>query len=84
MAFFWVPGCSSWFPGVLGAEVDNARDVSWRRCFTAWLFLAAEPTHVGVDVDWLAYQALSCPITAVCSDASRGMRCPWAWIFVEY
>jgi hypothetical protein len=42
------------FPGVLGAEVDNGRGVSWRCCFAALLYLAAKPAHVGVDVDGLA------------------------------
>jgi hypothetical protein len=45
---------SSWLPGVLGAEVADARDGSWRRCFATWLYLAAKPSHVGVDVDGLA------------------------------
>jgi hypothetical protein len=49
-----LPVHSSWF---LGAEVDGARDSSWRhRCFV-WLYLASEPSHVGVDVDGLA-----CPL----------------------
>jgi hypothetical protein len=42
-------------PGVLGAEVDDARDGSWRRCFTAWLYMTAKPSHMGVNVDGLAY-----------------------------
>jgi hypothetical protein len=32
-----LPGCSSWFLGVLDAEVDNACDNSWRGRFVAWL-----------------------------------------------
>jgi hypothetical protein len=28
MAFFWALECSSWLPGVLDAEVDDARDDS--------------------------------------------------------
>jgi hypothetical protein len=55
MTFFWAPGCSSWFPSVLGAEVDDAQDGSWRRCFAALLSLAAKPAHMGVDVDGLAF-----------------------------
>jgi hypothetical protein len=51
MAFFLAPSCSFWFPCVLGAEVDDVRDGSWRRCFTAWLYLAAKPSHMEVDVD---------------------------------
>jgi lipid-binding SYLF domain-containing protein len=55
MAFFWVLGCSSLSPGVLGAELDDAHDGSWRRCFVVWLYLVAKPVYVGVDVDGLAY-----------------------------
>jgi hypothetical protein len=51
MSFFLAPRCFSWFPSILGVEVDDARDDSWRRCFAAWLYLAAKPSHVGVDVD---------------------------------
>jgi hypothetical protein len=54
VAFFLAPGCSSWFWGILGAEVDVAQDGSWGRCFTVWLYLSAKPSHVGVDVDGLA------------------------------
>jgi hypothetical protein len=56
MAFFWAPRCSSWFPGILGVEVDDAWDGSWRRCF-----VAAKPAHVEVDVDGLACP-LHCPM----------------------
>jgi hypothetical protein len=54
MTFFWVPRCSSWFLGILGAEVD-VRDGSWRCFLVTLLYLAAKPAHVGVDVDRLAY-----------------------------
>jgi hypothetical protein len=37
MMFFLAPGCSSQFSNVLGTEVDDARDGSWRRCFATWL-----------------------------------------------
>jgi hypothetical protein len=47
MAFFMAPGCSTWFLGILGAQVDDARDGSWRRCFTVWLYLVAKPSHEG-------------------------------------
>jgi hypothetical protein len=47
MAFFWAPGCS-WSPGVLSDEMDNAQDDSWRGCFSAWLYLATKPSHMGV------------------------------------
>jgi hypothetical protein len=55
MAFFWALRCPSLFPGVLGAEVDDARDGSWRRCFMTLLYLATKPAHVGIDLDGLAY-----------------------------
>jgi hypothetical protein len=57
VAFFKTPGCSSWFPGILGAEVNDLRDGSLRRCFAALLYLAAKPAYMGVDVDGLA-----CPL----------------------
>jgi hypothetical protein len=69
MEFFSVPRCSSWFPGVLGTEVDDLRDSSWRRYFLAWLYLAAKPAHVGFDVDGLAYP-LHRP--TACSHQARG------------
>jgi hypothetical protein len=53
--FFLAPRCSSLFPGILGAEVDDAWNDSWRRCFTTCLYLAAKPSHVGVHVDGLSY-----------------------------
>jgi hypothetical protein len=53
--FFLAFVCSSWFLGIIGAEVDDAQDSSWRRCFVAWLYLAAKSSYVGVDVDGLAY-----------------------------
>jgi hypothetical protein len=55
MAFFWAPGFSSWFLGVLGTEVDDAWDGRWRHYFTTLLYLAAKPAHVGVDVDGVPY-----------------------------
>jgi hypothetical protein len=58
--------CSSWFPGVLGAEVDDAREDSWRGSFMAWLYLAAKISHVGVDVDGLACP-LHRPMVRCCS-----------------
>jgi hypothetical protein len=41
MPFFLPPGCSFWLLGILGAEVDGARDKSWRGCFTVCLYLVA-------------------------------------------
>jgi hypothetical protein len=55
MLFFWALWCSSWFLSILSSEVDDARDGSWRHYFTVWLYLAAKPSHVGVDMDGLAY-----------------------------
>jgi hypothetical protein len=39
ITFFLAPKCSSRFLGVLGAEVDDTWDVSWRRCFVALALL---------------------------------------------
>jgi hypothetical protein len=47
-------GHSSWFQGT---AVDDAHDSTWRRCCFARLYLAAKPSHIGVDVDGLA-----CPL----------------------
>jgi hypothetical protein len=55
MAFFLALKCSFWFLGVLGVEVGGARDGSWRCCLTTGLYLATKPSHVGVNVDRLAY-----------------------------
>jgi hypothetical protein len=72
ITFFWAPGCSSWFPGVLGDEVDDAWDGSWKHCFVTLLYLAAKPTHVGVDVDGLAYP-LHCPMACGCQMRGHGL-----------
>jgi hypothetical protein len=61
------PEDSSWFLGILGAEVDDARDGSWRRCFMVWLYLATKPSHVGVDVD-----GLGCPDERLVPSHPRG------------
>jgi hypothetical protein len=55
--FLSAPRRSSWHPGVPDVEVDDIRDGSWICCFAVLLYLAAKPTHVGVDVDELA-----CPL----------------------
>jgi hypothetical protein len=47
MMFFKAPECSCWLPGVLGDEVDDARDDSWSGSFAIWLYLMAKPSHVG-------------------------------------
>jgi hypothetical protein len=38
---------------------------SWRDSFTMWLYLTAKPSHVGVDVDGLAY-TLHHPMVCCC------------------
>jgi hypothetical protein len=58
-----LPGRSSWFPG---AKVDGAQDGSWRHHHVVRHYLAAKPSHVGVDVDRLAY-----PCTVLWSAAVR-------------
>jgi hypothetical protein len=50
-----LPESSSGLLSVPGVEVDDARDDSWRRCFVASAYLPTKPSHVGVDVDGLAY-----------------------------
>jgi hypothetical protein len=47
--------CSSLLLGFLDVEIDDAQDISQRGSFMVWLYLAAKPSHVGVDVDGLAY-----------------------------
>jgi hypothetical protein len=54
MVFPQVPECS-------GAEVDDAQEGSQRRCFMFCPYLAAKSSHVGVDVNGLAYP-LQCPM----------------------
>jgi hypothetical protein len=49
--------------------VDGARDDSWRGCFTVWLYMAVKPSHMGVNMDGLAYP-LHHPM--VCSCQMRG------------
>jgi hypothetical protein len=44
---FLPPECSFRLSGILGAEVDGARDDSWRGSFTKCLYLVARPCHVG-------------------------------------
>jgi hypothetical protein len=58
MAFVLPPRCSFWLSGILDAEVDGARDDSWRGRFTVWLYLEAKPSDVGGDVDGLRYIAV--------------------------
>jgi hypothetical protein len=51
-AFFLPPECSFWLPGVLDAEVNGARDDSWRSRFAVRLYLVAKPSHVGGQCGW--------------------------------
>jgi hypothetical protein len=47
MAFFLPPGCSFRVPGILGTEVDGAREDSWRGHFTVWFYMVAKPSLEG-------------------------------------
>jgi hypothetical protein len=47
MAFFLPSGCSFRLPGVLGAEVDCARNDSSRCRFAVWLYMVTKHSHVG-------------------------------------
>jgi hypothetical protein len=40
--------------GILGVEVDEAWDESWRGSLTMRLYVPAKPFHAGIDVDGLA------------------------------
>jgi hypothetical protein len=70
--------CSSQLPGFLDAEMDNAWDDAWRGSFITWLYLAAKPSHVGVDVDGLA-----CPLhrPMVRTNQMRGQGLPPGVVF---
>jgi hypothetical protein len=68
-AFFGASVSSSWFSSILGGEVDNARDSSWRPYFMVLLYLAAKPTHVRVDADELVYPLHH---SMACGRQSRG------------
>jgi hypothetical protein len=86
MAFFWAPRCSSWLPSVLGAEVVDTQDDSWRYNFMMWLYMMAKSSHVGVDVDRLAYP-LHRPTVCSCQTRGHGLlpstilscRCSGRW-----
>jgi hypothetical protein len=86
MTIFWAHGCSSWLLSVLGDEVDDARDNSWRDSFTMWLYLTAKPSHMGVDVDGLTYP-LHRPMIRSCQTRGQGLlpsvilscRCSGRW-----
>jgi hypothetical protein len=40
---------------LLGVDVADARDCSWASLCSALLYLNAKPSHIGVDVDRLAW-----------------------------
>jgi hypothetical protein len=44
--FSSVPESSSWLPGILDAEVDDAWDGSWKGSFEVLLYLMAKPFHM--------------------------------------
>jgi hypothetical protein len=50
MVFPSVPESSSWLPGILDAEMDDARDSSQIGSFEVLLYLATKPFHVRVGV----------------------------------
>jgi hypothetical protein len=53
--FLWVPRHSFCFLDILGAEVDDTLYDSWKHSFAMGLYLAAKPSHVGVDANRLAW-----------------------------
>jgi hypothetical protein len=72
MTFFWALGCFFWLPGILGAEMDDIWDDSWRGSFAMQLYLMAMPSHVGFDVDGLAYP-LHRPTVRSCQTRRHGL-----------
>jgi hypothetical protein len=68
----WLLECSSRLLGFLDAEMDDVRDDSWRGTFMVWIYLVAKPSHVGVDVDGLAYP-LHCPTFHSCQMRGHGL-----------
>jgi hypothetical protein len=67
-----LPWHSSRIPGILGAEVADARDKSWRGSFTKRLYFPAKPSHMGINVDGLAYP-LHRPMAHSCQMRGRGL-----------
>jgi hypothetical protein len=65
--------CSSLLLGLLDTEVDNTQDDSWRGSFMTLLYLVAKHSHVGVDVDRLAYP-LHRPTVHSCQTREQGLR----------
>jgi hypothetical protein len=47
--------------GLPGVDVAGARDGFWDCLRFGWLYMAAKPSHVWADVDWLAC-SLHCPM----------------------
>jgi hypothetical protein len=66
-----LPWCSHWFQRVLGAEVDNAREGSWSRCFEELAILGHQAFPSGFDVDGLAYPVHQ-PIVCSCQMREQG------------
>jgi hypothetical protein len=70
----------------MGAEVDDARDESWRGSFAKWLYLLAKPLHVGIHVDGLDNH-LHWPMAHSYQKRGQGLllgvilscRCSWRW-----
>jgi hypothetical protein len=70
--FLLASGCSFWLLGVLSAEVDGAQDDTYRGCHAVWLYLAAKPSHAGVDVDRLACPMRE-PMVYTCQMRGHGL-----------
>jgi hypothetical protein len=78
--------CSSGLLSILGAEVDDVQDESWRGSFVKRLYLSAKPSHMGVDVNGLAYP-LHRPTAHSCQTRGQGLlpgaalscRCSGRW-----
>jgi hypothetical protein len=69
---------SSWF---LGAKVDGARDGSWRCRHVVWFYLAANPSHVGVDMDGLVCP-LHCPTAYGCQPKAQSLLSDTALLYL--
>jgi hypothetical protein len=52
MSFFLPLGYSFQLLSIHEAEVDNARDNSWRACFMVCLYLVTKPSHMGGRCGW--------------------------------
>jgi hypothetical protein len=88
--FFSASGCSFRSLGVLGAEVDDARDDFWRRSFAVWFYLAVKPSYMGIDVNGLACpRTILRPVAAIWGDMASlpctilSCRCNGWWCLFE-